>query len=139
VVFRELRISAFYFIIPALVFSCLVFLYFRFDPASTSFFPECPFHLLTNFDCPGCGSQRAIHSLLQGNIRQAADFNFLLVLFLPFLAINFGFKIYSVLNKKEVKWKAVNHPVTPKIVFGLVVLFWVVRNMSIAPFTYFAS
>jgi hypothetical protein len=139
VVFRELKISAFYFIIPALLFFCLVFLYYRFDPAITSFFPQCPFHLLTDYDCPGCGSQRAIHSLLQGNIRQAADFNLLMVLFLPLLGINFCFKIYSVLSRKEVKWTAVNHPATPKIVFGLVIIFWIVRNIPVGPFSYFAS
>ena len=27
------------------------------EPGSTPFLPPCPFHLLTGFYCPGCGTQ----------------------------------------------------------------------------------
>ena len=55
-------------------------LYFLFDPSLSNLFPKCIFHSLTNLDCPGCGSQRAIHALLNGRVIQAADFNLLAVL-----------------------------------------------------------
>jgi len=60
-------------------------LYFFFDPALSDFFPKCIFHSLTGLDCPGCGSQRAIHALLHGEVVKAADMNLLVVLFLPLL------------------------------------------------------
>ena len=37
-----------------------------FDPGTTWWFPSCPFHALTGWLCPFCGSLRALHALLQG-------------------------------------------------------------------------
>ncbi len=37
-----------------------------FDPAATWWFPSCPFHALTGWLCPLCGSLRALHALLLG-------------------------------------------------------------------------
>lgn len=37
-----------------------------FDPATTWWFPSCPFHALTGWLCPLCGSLRAAHALLAG-------------------------------------------------------------------------
>ena len=41
-------------------------LLFAFDPATTWWFPSCPFRELTGWLCPLCGSLRALHALLQG-------------------------------------------------------------------------
>src|ERR1700704_3037775 len=57
-----------------------------FDPATSGIFPPCPVHYLTGWYCPGCGSLRAIHQLLQGNLRAAWALNPLTVVLLPFLA-----------------------------------------------------
>jgi hypothetical protein len=37
-----------------------------FDPATTWWFPSCPFHALTGWLCPLCGSLRAVHALCLG-------------------------------------------------------------------------
>ena len=60
--------------------------YFLFDPATTPF-PRCPFLMLTGWQCPGCGSQRAIHSLLHLDIVAAWRYNALLVLSIPYLLL----------------------------------------------------
>ena len=36
------------------------------DPATTWWFPSCPFRALTGWLCPFCGSLRALHALLRG-------------------------------------------------------------------------
>lgn len=64
----------------------LVTVYFTFDP-STVRFPRCPFLVLTGWRCPGCGSQRAIHALLHGDIAAAWRFNAALVSSLPLIAL----------------------------------------------------
>jgi hypothetical protein len=46
-----------------------------FDPATTWWFPPCPFHALTGWLCPLCGSLRAIHAMLQGSPAAALTFN----------------------------------------------------------------
>ena len=48
----------------------------------TGFMPRCPIKMITGFDCPGCGSQRALHALLAGDISGCVRHNFLL----PFTA-----------------------------------------------------
>ena len=63
----------------------LVAVLFAFDPATTSFFPSCPFHLLTGWSCPGCGTLRAAHALLHGRFSVALHDNpFVLALGLVF-------------------------------------------------------
>lgn len=61
--------------------------YGMFDPASSAYFPRCGFKVLTGYDCPGCGSQRALHALLHGDISAAWGYNAFLVALLPLVAI----------------------------------------------------
>jgi hypothetical protein len=56
---------------------------FLFDPEHTPIFPVCPLHLLTGWDCPGCGTLRAMHQLLHGHLAAAWRFNPLTVSLLP--------------------------------------------------------
>lgn len=53
-------------------------------PLSCAWFPSCPLHSI-GIICPGCGSLRALDSLLAGHIRQALAFNILFVIFSPWL------------------------------------------------------
>lgn len=57
------------------------------DPTGAAFFPRCPFLTLTGLKCPGCGSQRAIHALMHGEIAEAWRLNALLLIELPLIAL----------------------------------------------------
>jgi hypothetical protein len=59
---------------------------FLFDPARVPIYPVCLFHRLTELNCPGCGSLRALHQLLHGNLPAALRLNAMLVLSLPIFA-----------------------------------------------------
>jgi hypothetical protein len=50
-------------------------LLFAFDPATTWWFPSCPFRAVTGWQCPFCGSLRALHALLRGAPRIALALN----------------------------------------------------------------
>jgi hypothetical protein len=50
-------------------------LLFAFDPATTWWFPTCPFRAVTGWLCPFCGSLRAMHALLRGTPRVALALN----------------------------------------------------------------
>jgi|SRR6185312_4159823 len=106
---------------------------FIFEPGRSGFFPLCPFRTLTGFQCPGCGSTRALHQLLHGNVLAAFELNPLLIIFLPVLAA--GLILYT--------WRAftggpsiqLNLPSRYIWAFSaVVVVFWVVRNTAIYPF-----
>jgi len=60
---------------------------YRFDPAVTRLFPPCPFRALTGWQCPGCGTTRAVHALLHGDVGRALELNPLTTLGLPLLAV----------------------------------------------------
>jgi hypothetical protein len=46
-----------------------------FDPATTWWFPSCPFRAVTGWLCPFCGSLRALHAILRGSPRIALELN----------------------------------------------------------------
>jgi hypothetical protein len=64
-----------------------VFVLFWFNPSQYAFYPYCVFYKTTGLQCPGCGSLRALHQLLHGNLLEALRLNTLLVLALPGLSI----------------------------------------------------
>jgi len=59
---------------------------FLFDPATTSFYPPCLFKTVFGVQCPGCGSLRAMHQLLHGNLGTAWQLNKPIVIALPLAA-----------------------------------------------------
>lgn len=110
------------------VIMAIVFLiYYTYNPEDSSLFPKCPFLLLTNFKCPGCGSQRAIHALLHLDIKSAITYNALLVFSLPIIAVLIYAEFY---REKKMKLYATLHQ-TKYILFYLciVIVWWISRNI----------
>lgn len=63
----------------------ITFLLYSFNPSETAIAPKCMFKMLTGWDCPGCGFQRAAHAALHGHFVTAARYNFFLIYALPYL------------------------------------------------------
>lgn len=57
------------------------------DPVHSAWFPPCPLHGLTGLHCAGCGTTRAIDSLLGGSLRQAFACNPLFIALCPWFAV----------------------------------------------------
>jgi hypothetical protein len=123
----------------SIVAVCGSLLYFLFDPSLSNFFPKCIFHSLTQLDCPGCGSQRAIHALLHGNILLAADFNFMAIVFLPLLLYSAVIAIANTFFHQQWHQGIFYSPWFVKIVLLVVLLFWVLRNIPIDPFHWLSA
>ena len=102
-------------------------LYFLFNPSTSNFFPKCPFHTITGFYCPGCGSQRAIHDMMHLNIFEAINHNALM-----FFTFTFGIGLYLYSKKKFSG--LIYHPKSPFIIFGEIFLFGVLRNIDVFHF-----
>ncbi len=45
------------------------------DPEDTVWLPKCLVHALTGLDCPTCGSTRALHHILHGEVARGLAFN----------------------------------------------------------------
>lgn len=111
----------------ALAALCFVAIYMLYDPEQYDIFPKCPFLMLTNLKCPGCGSQRTIHALLSGNIIEAWHHNALFVASLPVVALY----LVCEFNRKRLNalYRKLNSPLIIWTVFAIVILWWVLRNI----------
>lgn len=96
-----------------------------FDPEDgPAVYPRCPVKWLTGLDCPGCGSARALHSLLHGEFAKALAYNPWLpaVLFMSILAI-----IGSARPGKIRRF--IHSPLTLGIFIGLSFGWMIFRNL----------
>jgi Protein of unknown function (DUF2752) len=96
--------------------------------------PVCPTKALLGIDCPGCGSLRMLYSLVHGNIVAAAQFNALGLIAVvmsvwAFVAWTYG----RAVNRRVVSWQ--HHRWAAAIALVAVGIWFVVRNVPIAPFT----
>ena len=77
---------------------------FFFDPAKHGFYPLCLFHLLTGWNCPGCGATRAAYQLLHGHLLRALHDNALFVLALAVVAAQGARLAAQKIRKQPVAW-----------------------------------
>ncbi|MDR0982568.1 MAG: DUF2752 domain-containing protein [Culturomica sp.] len=116
--------------IAVLVIAIIAVVYFSYDPAQNSYFPKCPFYVLTGYKCPGCGSQRAIHALLNGNVISAFTENMLLVLAIPYilLGVVLDIKKFHGLRIQRLR-KTLYGQKAILAVLIIIIGFWILRNV----------
>jgi hypothetical protein len=117
--------------IVIILLTILAILYKTYNPSGNNYFPKCPFRVLTGLKCPGCGSQRAIHYLLNFDIFNAIKENVILVLSIPYILTGLVFDSLKNSNENILKWR--------KILFGrkaifviltIIITFWILRNIK---------
>ena len=110
---------------------------YLFDPRNPGPYPVCPFLGLTGCYCPGCGTLRALHLLLNGNPVAAFGYNPYSMLALPAIG-------YSLVASGL---RAYHLPAPPRInlshhwiwaLLAAILAFWLLRNLPFAPFTILA-
>lgn len=113
----------------AVLLAAALYIFYTFNPEAQPLFPKCPFLLVTGYECPGCGSQRAIHSLLHFNIGAALRYNAFMVLALPYIFLGIYLEYFG--GKKR-------FPGVTKFFFGrwsalallvLIFAYWILRNL----------
>ena len=102
-------------------------------------YAPCVFGSEFSLYCPGCGDSRALHALTHGHIIQAFDYNFLFPFAALVLAWYYLVVLTTLLFRKRVMWMPQSLPVWSAIAIGVViVLFTVLRNIPVWPFTILA-
>ena len=106
---------------------------YLFDPREPGLYPVCPFFGLTGWHCPGCGTLRALHQLMHGNIAAAFGYNAYAMLALPVIAYAFtvgGLRAYGL-------------PAPPRAfipsrwiwaLLAAILAFWLLRNLPFGSF-----
>lgn len=87
-----------------------------FDPSTSAIFPPCPTNALTSLYCPGCGTLRAMHALLHGDVKEALSQNILAVIFIPILPAMYFFPKYF------------RKPIVPAAMLVIFILYAILRN-----------
>lgn len=107
------------------------YVYYTFDPNLYNWFPKCPFKACTGLDCPGCGSQRAVHALLHGNFLEAFQHNALLIPFIPYLAAGFGYRCLKEPGEHILKWRKIWFgEYAIKVIATIIFTYFILRNMT---------
>lgn len=83
--------------------------------------PKCPFHTLTGLDCPGCGTQRAVHALFHGEPAKAWAYNPALFVALP-LAVLYAWSPKRIYNIMYARATLYSIPVA-------IIVWWIIRNL----------
>ncbi len=83
--------------------------------------PRCMFKALTGYQCPGCGTQRAVHALLHGHPGQAWTYNPALFILAPLAALYLWNprRLQPILHS----WR------TTATIAAAIILWWIGRNV----------
>ncbi len=127
--FKTVRLASLGFI-----FIVLIIIYKTFNPQDFILFPKCPFFTVTGLQCPGCGSQRAIHYLLNLQFGKALNANPLMVLSIPYILALFALGHTYHLSPTLLKWRnRLNSKRVILSLLALIVLYTILRNIPNIP------
>lgn len=87
--------------------------------------PKCVFKSLTGWDCPGCGTQRAIHAMANGEISRAWSLNPMLFFAIPLVILYF----ISEYKGKGRLYDILHNWLTAMTIALLIILWWIGRNV----------
>lgn len=115
-------------LLPLVAAAALV-IYTRWDPEESVLFPKCMFYSITGLKCPGCGSQRAFHQLLNGDFAEAFRYNALAVASVPYLMmaaflVPYRGKSWVLRSVREFLFRGM----AVYIIIAVILAFWILRN-----------
>ena len=110
--------------------AALIGLYLWMSDLLGGFMLRCPLKWLTGFDCPGCGSQRALRLLMEGDVWGAARVNLLIPVAMIYLGVIWVGYIW-----KDTAWgsRLRERATAPGVLWVLtatVIGWWVIRNIA---------
>ena len=103
------------------------------DPRVQGVYPVCPFFGLTGFHCAGCGTLRALHTLMRGDVAAAFGYNALAMTSLPFIAYSGARAAMSAFGLPSPPRAFIPHRWIWALLAGAIA-FWILRNVPVQPF-----
>ena len=100
----------------------------KFNPATAGFYPPCLFRALTGYLCPGCGTLRAIHQLLNGHFAAAFRLNPLMLLLLPYVGYAAASSALETAGAPRLP-RVFIRPIYIWTLLAVIVAFWILRNI----------
>ena len=107
-------------------------------PTAATFYPRCQLHTLTGLHCPGCGTTRALHALLNGHVAQALAYNALTFVVLPVVGWSLLHSLWLWERRRPVPRRGRWANGWLWVLMTVVVAYGVLRNIPAYPFTLLA-
>lgn len=109
-------------VVLCLCIIALVGIYYFIDPMKFSWMPKCPFHMLTGYKCPGCGTQRALYAFVHGKFIDGILANPILLPSLSYVGLLLGTRKKSVHDILAGKMAG-------NIILFVICVYWLLRNI----------
>lgn len=122
-----MRLRPLLIVLAAVLLLALGPIYFALDPSQSSVFPQCPYLELTGYKCPGCGSQRAFHALLHGDIAEAFRYNAMLFVAIPWICLCLYAESRRTRNPRL--YARLNAPLLIWLFLAMVLIWCLLRNI----------
>jgi hypothetical protein len=97
------------------------------DPNEPGHYPTCPVLAMTGLYCTGCGTLRAVHDVLRGDLVGALHMNPLMLMMAPFAIATWAAWTIRAATGRPRTWAA--PPWALYVTAGALVLFTVLRNI----------
>ncbi len=107
----------------------VVVIYRNHNPLESNLFPKCGFYVMTGYKCPGCGGQRAVHYLLNGEFRESFRQNPMFHIGALYVFIVLVLKSPLMYPKHTRLLNALTGIHACMIWFVGIVAFWILRNV----------
>jgi len=122
-------------VVGIIIIGMMIYFYQNNPSDESTVFLRCPSNLLFKINCPGCGTQRAIHHLLHFEFIEALRYNALFVICFPLIVAILSVLIYNFIFNKSVKISLLSNKYFIIALIIIAVLFGVLRNIPTYPFT----
>jgi hypothetical protein len=106
-----------------------VVLLFFFNPENAIWLPKCPFFLLTGYQCPACGSQRAVYHLLHFDLVAALRYNPFMLISIPYAIALVTVTWFDAKGKLSKLQKFCYNSTTVYTYVVLFIFWWILRNI----------
>ena len=107
----------------------IVFVYSKYNPTDSHWFPQCPIKQFIGLSCPGCGAQRAVHSLLNGKWDEALSFNYFFVIGIPYATlVSVAYFLHRFKGKEKIT-NTLEHQALAMIYVYCFFAWFVIRNI----------
>ena len=103
-----------------------------------SWYPGCLFRKTTGFLCPGCGMTRAADATLRGELAMAFRYNPVGMVLLPLGLLGVGIELSGWVRGRAAPVRWLPGRWVSFLLAGLVLGFFILRNLPWWPFTYLA-
>jgi hypothetical protein len=135
---HQVRLRLVLVLLAVLGFGMMAYLLATIPPTRDSWYPKCTLHSSTGLHCPGCGTTRAAHAALNGDLLAALQFNAIAFVVLP---LGLWWALHSAL-RWAYRWpQPTGRPTSTTWSYAVLVailIFGVLRNIPAYPFTLLA-